>query len=700
MLEDCNLMAQHRSLDKYRLIVAFLHDVSRHHGAVFNYRSLQLTLGKISSRLSSEGDGFLEKSLPRLAKALDKALAGDTPLSASKLRFAAQPGSELPRFLGEFFNRVLARDGTCLPDPCINCIKVLRMILYKFYKYESPYTAECEQQVVSSFIKAEGDLLTSDAALDKIDAVLGDARSLRRGFPLTRTESVVRKARRSLSDLFAFFDPTDIDPKHGPGAVATRQQPWEKYWWTNVSQSIINKYPLEEFFYSSLGQLCDQSSCFDRMTHESLPARVCLVPKDSRGPRLISCEPVDFQWVQQGLGAAIVKLVEGHVLTKDAVHFTNQRYNQAGALIGSWNGLYATLDLKEASDRVSLRLVRLLFPPHISEYLEACRSSATELPDGTVLQLRKFAPMGSCLCFPIMALTIWAILSAGAPDAFVTRIPQPGGKPVKVTGSILVYGDDVIVPTEFAGDAIELLESFGLKVNRDKSCIKGSFRESCGADAFKGVDVTPIRIRTAWSSAPSAETYTSWVAYANAYWNMGYYDTYDYIVGLLADSYSPLATKDLNLSCPSLPYVPDNARGPRVRNYTPSDPAKPAYQRLEYKVLCVKSPVEVHTLNGWSMLLRWFAEHANKANRANTVREDTVDYSTRLPLSMGIHLIDDAPSMSVSSYTHRGTSILVQKWCAPTNVRKEETRLPDLVRGRSLTCSECRKCTTLCSDEG
>jgi hypothetical protein len=622
-------MALHRSLDEYKLISALLHDVAKHHGAVFNYNSLQNTLKKVQSRLSSEGLGFLTKTLPKLGKAFDKALTGSTPLNASQHRFSALPGSKLPRFLGELFSRVLSQDGTVLQEPCIMSIVSIRQICTLFYKYKLPYSPELEQQVLDRFIQTEIDLDEVSALLDQYQEALR-CKSVTdcRPRPMTVLE-VARAARRLLSDVFAFFDPLDIDPTHGPGVVATKQRAWSKYVWTNVSDRITRRYPLDAYFFASLGHVCDRLSEFNSITSRDLPAQVILVPKDSRGPRLISCEPVDFQWIQQGLRKAIVKLVETHPRTTGHVYFTNQCVNQWAALKGSITGDYATLDLKDASDRVTTSLVHLLFPPHLCEYLDASRSSATVMPDGMVIPLQKYAPMGSALCFPIMATCIWAILTAGSPDADTRE-------------RILVYGDDVIVPTAYAAHAIELLESFGLLVNRDKSCTTGFFRESCGVDAFKGVDVTAVKLKTVWSSAPSPESYEAWLAYANAFYDRKCFHVYDYIVQLLTSLYWPIPTKDLNLSGPCLPETPENTRPPPRR-------INKNLQKIQVKTLMVRSPVVTASIDGWCSLLRYFAEKANSANR----KAD----SSRLTPSF-----DEAEPFSVSSYTHRRTSKLVRSW--------------------------------------
>jgi hypothetical protein len=455
----------------------------------------------------------------------------------------------------------------------------------------------------------------------------------------------IRKAQHLLSDVFAFFDPKNITPRHGPGAVATKQQLWSKFRWTNVSANITRRYPLDEYFYSSLGAVCDMYKEFDSITEEDLPARVVLVPKDSRGPRLISCEPVDYQWIQQGLGRAIVAHVEKHPLTREHVFFTSQQTNQFGALLGSSTGEYSTLDLNEASDRVTVELVRLLFPAHICEYLEACRSSSTRLPDGRVLPLVKFAPMGSCLCFPIMALTIWAILTAGADDAY-TR------------DRIAVYGDDVIVTAGYTANAIEQLESFGLKINRDKSCTGGLFRESCGMDAFKGINVTPVRFRTVWSSEPSPDVYYSWIAYANSCYDRHYYHTYDKIVSWLHHVYGDIPDDDMSLKAyPSLRVVTEDKK-PKYSHWNVD------LQKREHFVRVAWTPSISRVIPGWSMLLRYFSE-APILGLDTLARVDQDGSDSEVLSWEGTGVLwsyDPTTPIQVRLYTRRRSSMLEWRW--------------------------------------
>jgi hypothetical protein len=104
-------MVSNKSLDEVNLIAALLHDVQTSHGVVFDKRALRNTLKKVSDRTRLEGLSFLTKTLPRLGKALDKALSGIHNLNAASIGFDSLPDSELPRFLGEFFRLVFHPDG-------------------------------------------------------------------------------------------------------------------------------------------------------------------------------------------------------------------------------------------------------------------------------------------------------------------------------------------------------------------------------------------------------------------------------------------------------------------------------------------------------------------------------------------------------------------------------------------------------------
>jgi len=635
-------MDKPKSLDPLvRILSAMLCDVQTSHGNVLSPRACRLTIQKIVDRHAREGQGFLTKTLPRLGKALDRALSGEVALDATKLAFKCMPDSKLPKLFGELFERVFSRDGWILPIPCVRSIMALRNLLFVYYKYELPYAKTDEQKVVDGFIATDAQLFAWNTYFDSIRSWWSLSVSEGMGHTDPFRRDIVRAARKLLSQAFSGFDVSDIHPRHGPGAVSTRETGPDKYCFSCVSQRIRQSYALDAYFYASLGHVCDSAKELQNLSDRENPARVYLVPKDSRGPRLISCEPLEFQWVQQGLGRAIMRHVETHDITCHNIHFTDQQPNQFGALLGSSTGRYATLDLNEASDRVSIGLVKLLFPEHISCALLNCRSLSTTLPNGQELKLNKFAPMGSALCFPVLSLTVWALLTAGTEDADTRE-------------GILVYGDDVVVPTAYAENAMKILESFGLKINRDKSFTKGLFRESCGVDSFNGVDVTPVRIRTVWASSQRSDVYTSWIAYANAMWKRKFYQAYDVIVGMLTDVYPFIpeismltSDEDDDIMIPALVEVPEEHRPTRVR-------VNSGLQKLERYILCVKTPRQVFKASGWETLLRYFSER--------TDQNPLMPWLESSQMRRTVWQENPAPLLPLSRYTKRDTSYLVYRW--------------------------------------
>jgi hypothetical protein len=642
-------MDNKKTLDFYKeVIAALLCDVQSLHSEAYTARDLRLDLRKLSSRISREGLSFLTKTLPRLGKAFDTALLQEHFVDSYKFGFKSQINSELPRFLGKLFNKVFSSDGRILPTPCVTSIKHIRSILFIYYKLEVPNTADSEQAVIDAFIECERELVSWNEKFQHVAETIENGTA--RFFYDEDWLTTIRIARDLIRRLFCNFDPSDIHPKHGPGAVSTRERLWDKYVWMNVSPRIQQSYPFEAYFMASNGHVCDEYDMWihkETISSKESSARVVLVPKDSRGPRLISCEPLDFQWVQQGLSKAIVQLVEKHPLTRYNIHFTNQQPNQFGALLGSIYGRYATLDLKEASDRISIGLVRLLFPDPLCEVLMNCRSLSTELPGGEILKLNKFAPMGSALCFPIMAICIWALLTAGIPDTVSnSRRRCLNNLDNDTVESILVYGDDIIVPTAKAENAMTLLESFGLAINRNKSCATGFFRESCGVDAFKGINVTPVRLRTVWDYHKCPNVYTSYIAYANAMYERAFYQTYHKMVDELLSIYREIPERSQNLSAPSLIEVP-RASWPKSTR-TNAD-----LQKLQWKVFDVQPVKRRRRIGGWKMLLRFFAESTDQT----PLHGSTVPEWDRSGDRLGCKT-----PLRVDLYTERYTSRLVKRW--------------------------------------
>jgi hypothetical protein len=202
-----------------------------------------------------------------------------------------------------------------------------------------------------------------------------------------------------------------------------------------------------------------------------------------------------MQYMQQGLKNMIVPAIQKDNLMGGIVGFDDQVVNRRLAKEGSLTGSLATLDLSEASDRVSNQLVWLLLNqwPLVEEAVDATRSRKADVPGEGIISLSKFASMGSALTFPIEAMVFATVVFLGIENALNRPLRRSDVKSLR--SKVRVYGDDIIVPVEYTHAVVESLEDFGFRVNSRKSFWTGKFRESCGREFYDGHDVSVVRVR-------------------------------------------------------------------------------------------------------------------------------------------------------------------------------------------------------------
>jgi len=550
------------------------------------YKESQRDIVTLTSRVAAEGLSFLTKALPQLGKALDKCLSGHGPLTLPST-FKKVKGGTIPVLYRWLFSKVITPEGLVNPLVDTELLRELRQLMYYLYKLEIPSTASQEATLLNEFVEV-------DAGLDK---------------PSNIDQEWIEETSDLIRDIFASFDPADIVPRHGPGSVATGERPHEKHVFKRIYAGIEAVYPFTEYYCYSMSAVADQWHQFESLeSQETGTAKVVLVPKDSRGPRIISCEPLEYQWIQQGLGRALQEHLQTWHLTKGHVNFTDQSINAKLALSSSKTLKWVTLDMKEASDRVSLWLVRELFAkvPRLLDALLATRSTHTRLPSGQVVQLKKFAPMGSCLCFPVESIVFYALAVTA-----IIRARRENGckKSIRARASsaraaVYVYGDDLIVRSQDYGPLLTMFPTVGLKFNDGKCCTGGFFRESCGCDAYKGVDVTPLRLKKLWSSRRTvdANTLIAYVAYSNAAYQRGY----KRVAWLLA-SHVQLILGELPITNRQLGYL-SLIRPVSTIQPGPRHPVRynSELMRFEIKGWTLRSPDISVDPNAWSMVLRRF----------------------------------------------------------------------------------------------
>jgi len=363
--------------------------------------------------------------------------------------------------------------------------------------------------------------------------------------------TLLSSLNRIIQGWLKAFDPTRIHFQHGPGGVAGHGRTSLAVKYKDLTYDDRLTYAFGDPWWS-VGPV---RSTLDRISS------TVFVPKSYKTFRTISMEPSTLQYTQQGVWREIERVVSGSAFLRNRIGFREQARNQRLAQIGSINRNYATLDLSAASDSVSYAIVKKLFRgTKLLRFLVATRSTHTLLPDGRLIALKKFAPMGSALCFPIETIIFAAICQ------YVTR--EHG-----VSGDYSVFGDDIIVPTQTAEDVMYVLETLGFSVNRSKSFYDPNtwFRESCGGEYCDGFDVTPVRVSRKYNNKVQLVRLSGLIDLANSAYDYGFRHLRHFFI------------RKLRQSGYRILFSPVALRGDNYTNYHAKKRWNPNYQRYEVR---------------------------------------------------------------------------------------------------------------------
>jgi len=552
---------------------------------------------EILHRVEHEGESFLTITLPSFSKALEKGLRDGHWPRNDMSSFRHRRG--LPLFLRGFLARVFSDNGAILDDPDAQAIWAIRQVVNLCGKIDRLTTPERERKAKVGFIETDVEL--------------------RRHFedgnvPVEMWEAFHRHSMALFGDLFNELDRKiaayELIPSHGPGAVADRldhPQRWEFSYWTERLETVFPRWR----YTRNLPEWSNHESV---PREQERPVRVIAVPKTQAKPRIIAIEPSSVQYAQQGLKRAIYDLVD-HSPLRDVLGFTDQTRNHRMALAGSIDGSVATLDLSEASDRVHLEVVERLLSrwPHLLDYVLATRSEQADL-DGQVIQLSKFASMGSALTFPLEAIVFTTLASMGV---FGLRSPA---SPARLRGIVSVYGDDIIIPVDSVGDVVVNLTAFGFKVNEHKSFWTGRFRESCGREYYDGTDVSIIRLRAdVPTSRRDAVLMRRFVEFRNRCFRAGLWQTVK-VADQMIEEVMPVPARWTvhQLSDPASILARDSSLKPAWRaRYDPH------LQTWFERYPSVREDRRPYRVDGHAGVLKWFHEnHENDGRHQRDLHEN------------------------------------------------------------------------------
>jgi hypothetical protein len=424
-------------------------------------------------RLKNEGTAFLTVTLPKLSKAVLRSL---------ELGYFERPtcfawkGRSLRHFRSLLNGIFDQKDGTVLAKVDEFSLYRLRQLCEYAYKLALPFTDEQLDLHTQKYKNTEDELAALPLDNDFIDKMRKNFHTHYKPISDAVPKDVFEHSRPRFTSG-SFSGSTEL-PKTFRHFAVYKQLPSSVIGLCNVGFAPYSGY--FKSYPSSSEQVLpkDETGC----------SEVLFVPKDSRGPRVISKEPLlslkgqmaYFDWLSSSL----------EKVTNRRVNFRDQQINRNLAATASKDLSMATLDLKDASDRLTYKLcLKLFVHAPACRYFIHKRVNHTKLPNGEVIYLNKLAGMGSGLTFATMALCIHL--------AVVTEIQlQHSWLDFRdISKQVYVYGDDLIVPVCYYDCARNSLRKIGLLVNDEKSYVFSKFRESCGGDFYNGVDVGITRLK-------------------------------------------------------------------------------------------------------------------------------------------------------------------------------------------------------------
>ena len=521
----------------------------------------------ISRRVDHEGISFLTITLPVFGQDFERSLELGHVDPTGFRSFAKS--AALPHLFKGLLGLVFCTSTGVLRDvPSIDAIYAIRQICYLAKKVLLPCSTERERNAFDGYVSTDEsvrsfedrlhhcwpsgpavDRYRFESSVESIQQSFGELDSgagfrclsrkgqLRPGpstlspVQLEHFRSVSRLLWGSvLNDGSSRFHPERLVPRHGPGSTAERILGNKKYNLKQWHRRLDYSFPSELFCIPNFGYVGELGGIEYVDPEHETPVRVISVPKTLKTPRIIAVEPVCVQYTQQSLMEVLVDLLESHRLTAGRINFRDQTVNQKMALSSSKDGRLSTIDLKDASDRVSAQLVWEMLSAHpgIRRAVFDCRSLRAEVPGRGVISLSRFASMGSALCFPIEAMVFYTIILSAMTRRTGQRLTLKSL--LRASESVRVYGDDIIVPVESVQDVWDELEWFNLRVNDRKTFRTGKFRESCGLDAYDGIPVTPVYCRRLLpTSRHDAAELISAVSLGNQLYQAGYWRAATYV---------------------------------------------------------------------------------------------------------------------------------------------------------------------------
>jgi hypothetical protein len=182
-------------------------------------------------------------------------------------------------------------------------------------------------------------------------------------------------------------------------------------------------------------------------------------------------------FITSGLGTLFVKRLKDYGLDIRKLQSVHRQLARHASL---YPEKLVTADLSAASDSITWQILCMLLPRKWLHAVNDGRIRYCHLGDSkTPIQMISVMGMGIGFTFPLQTLVFYSLIKA------IAELTDSHG-------IVSVYGDDLIYPTRIHKYVEKTFGEIGFIMNKDKTFVYHAFRESCGGDYYRGVDVRPF----------------------------------------------------------------------------------------------------------------------------------------------------------------------------------------------------------------
>lgn len=370
--------------------------------------------------------------------------------------------------LSNFRDFVFPTLGSSYAPNYYKCWLQLQSLLKKYRFVDDRYSdQELEARTIDKFME-EQLYFSSHTVLPEIGyRVLQKARSIAKRIlgAYSPEETIIHGRFGKKSSVGCPLALAYVDWKLSTPAAFTSSSECSKWFLSKV----VDSDPLLRDVVTPVLKKLDECN----LGHESL--HLNLVPKNWKTHRPITPLTLLSLFYSFGYGFQVTE-----ALKREGIDIAKQQHRHRRWIEQySVDLTHATADLSSASQSLTTWLLNRILP---REWYCALKPTLTHqityTSDGVDGQAytESVLPMGNGATFPVETLVFYSVLKA---------IQELSG----VKGRVSVFGDDLIYPSGMHKFVKTLFPMFKFVLNSDKTFVESHFRESCGSDFFRGVDV-------------------------------------------------------------------------------------------------------------------------------------------------------------------------------------------------------------------